>query len=304
MRSATASASRASTSAPSARPIQRTRARRTFGNAPAPPRRTRPRGASSPSSAATTASMSASSPRNCSVRCHCSRVVIRPGTATRPQHGVDRRDDRVEHGVRRERAPRRTACVRCTPTGARRVAGAAGSAARSSRTGGSRSRSPGRRVVTASTVPSGSAMPKQTVPTATPSCSVGPATPVTAIPTSAPSTRCAPSAICRAALLAHDELRGDAEHVALHLGRVRADRAAERLARAGHVRDTRADQPAGDRLRDAERPAARPAGASSTACSIVSSSTPNTRSPRIARSSCSSASTQRARARLRSRPSR
>ena len=35
-----------------------------------------------------------------------------------------------------------------------------------------------------------------------------------------------------------------------------ADRAAERVARAGHVDDARADQPAGERLRDAERPPA------------------------------------------------
>ena len=92
-------------------------------------------------------------------------------------------------------------------------------------------------------------------------------------------------------VLAHDRLGRDAEHRALHVGRVRADRAAEHVARAGHVDDARADQPAGQRLGDAERPARGRAAVRAPRDSIVSSSTPNTRSPRIARNSFSSAST-------------
>ena len=54
------------------------------------------------------------------------------------------------------------------------------------------------------------------------------------------------------------------------------------VARARHVDDPRADEAAGERLRDAERPAAARAAARALRDSIVSSSTPNTRSPRIA----------------------
>src|SRR6185503_4190364 len=60
----------------------------------------------------------------------------------------------------------------------------------------------------------------------------------------------------RRRLLAHHRIRRDAEDLTLDLGCVRADRAAERLARTGHARDARADEPTGYRFRDAERPPA------------------------------------------------
>ena len=57
-------------------------------------------------------------------------------------------------------------------------------------------------------------------------------------------------------LLADHQLGGDAEHRALHVGGVRRDRTAERATGTGHVGEARADEPAGERLGDAERPAA------------------------------------------------
>src|SRR4029079_17447843 len=47
------------------------------------------------------------------------------------------------------------------------------------------------------------------------------------------------------------------EDAALHVGCVRADGAAECLARTGDVRDARADQPTGQRFRDTQRPTPR-----------------------------------------------
>ena len=59
------------------------------------------------------------------------------------------------------------------------------------------------------------------------------------------------------ALLAHDAFGGDPQHRALHLGGVRRDRTPERAARPRTFAIARADQAAGQRLRDAEGPAAR-----------------------------------------------
>ena len=55
---------------------------------------------------------------------------------------------------------------------------------------------------------------------------------------------------------ADDLLGGDVEQVAFDVGRVRRDRPAERGAGAGDVGDAGADQPAGERFGNAERPAA------------------------------------------------
>ena len=181
---------------------------------------------------AATASTSASSPRNCSVRCHWSRVV------------------------RAARAPTssatRSATASSTASGSRTATNARvtyGSASRRWRNRFSseivenwrtRSRSPGRRVLTASTVPSGSAIPKHTVPdrdavllgragdTRDRDADVGAEHALRAL---APSARADSSLTTSSAVTPSID--------ALHVGRVRADRAAERLARARHVRDPR-----------------------------------------------------------------
>ena len=106
---------------------RRLRPGRATARAPGARRGTRPRrraapgpgAASMPSSAAATASTSASSPRNCSVRCHCvTRSSTRPGTARSADRAA-----RPRRARRRAAAPRRT---RASPTEARRGAGARG----------------------------------------------------------------------------------------------------------------------------------------------------------------------------------
>ena len=104
----------------------------------------------------------------------------------------------------------------------------------------------------------GIAMPYQTVPTGWPSISSGPATPVTEMPTSAPSTRCAPSAICFAAssvTTCSAVTPSTSRFTSVAYDAIEPRNVA---ARAGHVGEARADEPAGERLGDAERPARAP----------------------------------------------
>ena len=58
--------------------------------------------------------------------------------------------------------------------------------------------------------------------------------------------------------LRHHRRRSDAQHRALHLGRVRPNGATERVRRAGHVHDASTDQPARQRLGHAQGAAPRP----------------------------------------------
>ena len=153
-----------------------------------------------------------------------------------------------------------------------------------------RSRSPGRRNEIVSVGLPGRAIPKHTVPTAMPSCSVGPATPVTAMPTSASRTRCAPSAISRAAssLTTTSAVTPSTERFTSVAYAPIVPRNTS-LAPGTLTMRAPMNPPVTDSATPSDQPRARKR--SSTANSIVSSSTPNTRSPRIARSSFSSLST-------------
>ena len=102
---------------PRPHPTHSTCARRTFGNAPAPPSRTEPAGTDSGASAAATASRSATSPRNCNVRCHCARVVRRtPGRVDAGRRAFDRVEHRLGRDDRDERARHRAQLTSCRGT--------------------------------------------------------------------------------------------------------------------------------------------------------------------------------------------
>ena len=255
-----------------------------------------------PASAPISASGSSTRPKYWIVTCHCSRRVHRnPRRVSAPTSPSIASSTGGRRHRREERAPQRRASrvERLEPHAAAMLSSeivgelpdpltVAGQA------GGERLRL-GR---------PGSAIANHTVPGGWPSCSSGPATPVAAMPTSAPSTPLRADRHLDRALLAHDVLGRHAEHRLLHLGRVRRDRAAERAARAGHRSPMRA--PMSPPVSDSATPSVHPRASSawSAAYSIVSSSTPKTRSPRIARSSVSSASISARGLLVRARPSR